>query len=488
MASIANVASPEQIAKYEPVIGLEVHVQLSTRTKIFCGCPTAFGAPPNTNVCPVCLGLPGALPVLNRLAVEMAIKAGLALRCRVNTTSRFARKNYFYPDLPKGYQISQYELPVAEQGWVEVEGKRIGITRVHMEDDAGKSMHEGFRDSDQYTYVDLNRTGTPLIEIVTEPDLRTSGEAFAFLTELKQALQYIGVSACDMEKGQLRCDANVSVRLKGAETFGTKAEVKNLNSFRFVKMAIDHEIARQVAVLESGGRIEQESRLYNPDLDETFGMRSKEHAHDYRYFPEPDLVPLRIGDEWMARIQAEMVELPAGRRARFIRDYGLREYDAQVLTATRDLSDFFEAAAKASGDPRAAANWVMGDLAAALKEAGQNIADSPVTPERLGELIALIGKGEVTGKLAKDVFPKMFATGDAPRDIMEREGLKAMSDSGALEKIVDEIVAANPKQVEQYKGGKTTVLAFFVGQAMKATRGQADPQAVGEILKSRMAR
>jgi aspartyl-tRNA(Asn)/glutamyl-tRNA(Gln) amidotransferase subunit B len=486
MAHGVNVASPEQIAKYEPVIGLEVHVQLSTRTKIFCGCPTAFGAPPNTNVCPVCLGLPGALPVLNRLAVEMAIKASLALRCRVNTTSRFARKNYFYPDLPKGYQISQYELPVAEHGWVEIAGKRIGITRVHMEDDAGKSMHEGFRDSDKYTYVDLNRTGTPLIEIVTDPDMRSSGEAYAFLTELKQALQYIGVSTCDMEKGQLRCDANVSVRLKGAEKLGTKAEVKNLNSFRFVKMALDHEIARQAGVIEAGGRVEQETRLYNPDLDETFGMRSKEHAHDYRYFPEPDLVPLRIGDEWMGRIQAGMVELPADRRARFMRDYGIREYDAAVLTANRELSDFFEQTTKASGDSRAAANWIMGDLAAALKEAGKEIADSPVTPERLGELIALTASGELTGKLAKEVFPKMFDTGGAPRDIMEREGLKTMSDSGALEEIIDEIVTKNPKQAEQYRGGKTTVLAFFVGQVMKATRGQADPQAAGEILKNRL--
>jgi aspartyl-tRNA(Asn)/glutamyl-tRNA(Gln) amidotransferase subunit B len=487
MASVANVASPDQIAKYEPVIGLEVHVQLATRTKIFCGCPTGFGAAPNTNVCPVCLGLPGALPVLNRAAVEMAVKAGLALHCRINTNSRFARKNYFYPDLPKGYQISQYELPVAEHGWVEVEDKRVGITRVHMEDDAGKSMHEGFRDSDRYTYVDLNRTGTPLIEIVTEPDMRSSTEAYAFLTELKQAMQYLGVSACDMEKGQLRCDANVSVRLKGAGKFGTKAEVKNLNSFRFLKQALDYEIARQVAVLESGGRVEQETRLYDPDRDETFGMRSKEHAHDYRYFPEPDLVPLRVGDEWMARIQAESAELPADRRARFINDYGLREYDAQVLTATRDLSDFFEATAKASGDPRAAANWVMGDLAASLNAAGKDITASPVTPQRLGELIALVGKGELTGKLAKDVFAKMLETGGAPREIMEREGLKAMSDSGELEKIVDEVIARNPKQVEQYRGGKTTVLAFFVGQVMKATRGQANPQTASAIIASKLA-
>jgi aspartyl-tRNA(Asn)/glutamyl-tRNA(Gln) amidotransferase subunit B len=487
MASVANVASPDQIAKYEPVIGLEVHVQLGTRTKIFCGCPTGFGAPPNTNVCPTCLGLPGALPVLNRAAVEMAVKAALALHCRVNATSRFARKNYFYPDLPKGYQISQYELPVAEHGWVEIEGRRVGITRVHMEDDAGKSMHEGFRDSDRYTYVDLNRTGTPLIEIVTEPDMRSSSEAYAFLTELKQAMQYIGVSACDMEKGQLRCDANVSVRLKGAEKLGTKAEVKNLNSFRFLKQALDYEIARQVALIESGGRVEQETRLYDPDRDETFGMRSKEHAHDYRYFPEPDLVPLRISDEWMAQIKSEMVELPADRRARFVHEYGLREYDAQVLTATRELSDYFEAAAKASGDPRAAANWVMGDLAAALNAGGKDIADSPVTPERLGELIALVGQGELTGKLAKDVFARMLETGDPPRVIMEREGLKAMSDSGELEKIIDEIIAKNPKQVEQYRGGKTTVLAFFVGQVMKATRGQANPQTAGEIIASKLS-
>jgi len=490
MASVANVAPPDLLAKYETVIGLEVHVQLATRSKIFCACPTGFGAAPNTNVCPVCLGMPGALPVLNRAAVEMAVRASLALHCHVNQTSRFARKNYFYPDLPKGYQISQYELPVAERGSVDVlvngENKRVGITRVHMEDDAGKSMHEGFRDSDRYTYVDLNRTGTPLIEIVTEPDIRSSDDAYAFLTELKLAMQYIGVSACDMEKGQLRCDANVSVRLKGDEKFGTKAEVKNLNSFRFLKMALDYEIARQVAVVEGCGRVEQETRLYNPDLDETFGMRSKEHAHDYRYFPEPDLLPLHVSDAWLQEIRSTMVELPADRRERFIRDYGLREYDAEVLTATRELSEYFEATAKFSGDPRSSANWVMGDLAASLKEAGRDIADSPVSPDRLGELIAMVTKGDLTGKLAKEIFPKMFATGEAAREIAEREGLKAITDTSALDKIVNDVIAANPKQVEQYKGGKTTVLGFFVGQVMKASRGQANPQMIGEILRSRL--
>src|SRR5215470_14526062 len=336
-AASVGLATAQDIARYEPVIGLEVHVQLATATKIFCSCPTSFGAQPNSNVCPVCLGLPGALPVLSRKAVDLAIKAGLALGCRIRPMSRFARKNYFYPDLPKGYQISQYDEPLAEHGWVEIEvngaRKRIGITRVHMEDDAGKSVHEGFRDSDRYTYVDLNRSGTPLIEIVSEPDMRSSDDAYEYLTELKQVMQYVGVSECDMEKGQLRCDANVSVRLKGAEKFGTKAEVKNLNSFRFAKMAVDYEIARQVGVLESGGKIVQETRLYNVATGETVGMRSKEHAHDYRYFPEPDLVPLQVSEAWLSRIRAEMPELPADKRARFIESYGLREYDAGVLTA-----------------------------------------------------------------------------------------------------------------------------------------------------------
>jgi aspartyl-tRNA(Asn)/glutamyl-tRNA(Gln) amidotransferase subunit B len=339
---VIDLATPEAIARYEPVIGLEVHVQLATATKIFCGCPTSFGAPPNTNVCPVCLGMPGALPVLSRQAVELAVRGALALGCTIQQQSRFARKNYFYPDLPKSYQISQYDEPFAEHGKIEIApGHFIGVTRVHMEDDAGKSIHDGFRDSDRYSYVDLNRCGTPLIEIVSEPDMRSSDEAYAYVNELKQRLQFCEVSTCDMEKGHLRVDANVSVRLRGAEKFGTRAEVKNVNSFRFLKQAIEYEIARQVAIVESGGRMIQETRLFDPDRGETFSMRSKEDAHDYRYFPEPDLEPLVIGDEWLARIQAETPELPASRRARFIQEYGLREYDADVLTATRPAADYF---------------------------------------------------------------------------------------------------------------------------------------------------
>jgi len=485
--SIAAGSETGVLAAYEPVIGLEVHVQLATRTKIFCGCPVEFGAPPNTNVCPVCLGLPGALPVLNRPAVEMAIKASLALHCHINPLSRFARKNYFYPDLPKGYQISQYDQPVAEHGWVEVEVggvKRIGITRVHMEDDAGKSMHEGFRDSASYTYVDLNRSGTPLIEIVTEPDMRSSDEAHAFLTELKQVLQYIGVSECDMEKGQLRCDANISVRPRGQKEFGAKAEVKNLNSFRFAKMALDYEIARQVKLIESGGKVEQETRLYNSDTGETAGMRSKERAHDYRYFPEPDLLPLRLSDEWLSAIRETMPELPAERRQRFIQSYGLREYDAQVLTSSRELGDYFERVASVSGDAKSSANWVITDLLGLL--AGREVAASPVSAERLGELVSLVAKGELSGKMAREIFPKMAETGDSAPVIMEREGLKQISDSGALSKIVDDVIAANPKQVAEYKAGKAVVLKFLVGQVMKLSRGQANPAAVNELFAERL--
>ena len=486
----ASAIADEILTKYEPVIGLEVHVQLGTKTKIFCSCPVEFGAPPNTHVCPVCLGLPGALPVMSRQAVELAIGAAVALHCRINPFSRFARKNYFYPDLPKGYQISQYDQPLAEGGYVDVtvgsEKKRIGVTRVHMEDDAGKSIHDGFKDSDRYTYVDLNRSGTPLIEIVSEPDMRSSDEAYAYVTEVKQMMQYIGVSDCDMEKGQLRCDANVSVRLRGAPKFGTKAEVKNLNSFRFLKMALEYEIERQVELLESGGTVAQETRLYHVESGKTVSMRSKEHAHDYRYFPEPDLIPLRVSEHWLHEVKSHLPELPADRRERFVSSYGLREYDAQVLTLTRDIGDYFERAVTASGDGRLTANWVVGDLMGLLKAGGKEITESPVSAEHLGELVTLINKGELSGKLAKEILPKMFESGEAAAAVMEREGLKQISDTGALEKLVDEAIAANPKPVEQYKAGKTALLGFLVGQVMKASRGQANPAAVNEAFKKKL--
>src|SRR5579862_111699 len=411
MSASMITAPADVIARYEPVIGLEVHVQLATRTKIFCGCPTSFGAPPNTNVCPICMGLPGALPVLSRQSVELAIQAALALNCRVSPRSIFARKNYFYPDLPKGYQISQYDQPLAEHGFVDVVAdsvaKRIGVTRVHMEDDAGKSIHDGFKDSDRYTYVDLNRSGTPLIEIVSEPDIRSSDEAYEYLSELKQVMQYVGVSECDMEKGQLRCDANVSVRLKGTEKFGTKAEIKNLNSFRFAKMALDYEISRQVALIESGGKVQQETRLYNVATGETVGMRSKEHAHDYRYFPEPDLVPLRVSESWLERIRKAMPELPADKRRRFVESYGLREYDAGVLTATRAISDYFEKAEQVSGDPVRTANWITGELM------GLPDGFEKITPEATGTLVRKIREGEISGKMAKEIFAKMYETGES---------------------------------------------------------------------------
>ena len=491
MSSTELLVPSGVFASYEAVIGLEVHVQLGTKTKIYCGCPTGFGAPPNTNVCPVCLGMPGALPVLNRVVVEYAVKAGLALNCTIRDESIFSRKNYFYPDLPKGYQISQYDRPVAEHGFIDIliddRHKRIGVTRAHLEDDAGKSIHDGYRDSDLYTYVDLNRTGTPLIEIVSEPDMRTSDEAYAYLTELKQLMQFIGVSECDMEKGQLRCDANVSVRKRGVEKLGTKAEVKNVNSFRFVKLALDYEIQRQIALIESGGKVVQETRLYNPGTGETYSMRSKEAAHDYRYFPEPDLMPLRISGAWLDELKSSMPELPPAKRQRFIEQYGIREYDAQVLTLTRAMSDYFETAAAVSGDARTAANWVMGDLAGALKAEGREITESPITAEKLGELVALIGKGGISGKLAKEIFPKMWATGDSATAIMDREGLRQISDTSALDAIIDEVLSKNTAQVEQYKGGKTTVIGFLVGQVMKASRGQANPQMVNDLLKKKLS-
>ncbi|HXE75402.1 MAG TPA: Asp-tRNA(Asn)/Glu-tRNA(Gln) amidotransferase subunit GatB [Candidatus Xenobia bacterium] len=476
---------------YEPVIGLEVHVQLRTASKIFCGCSTRFGDPPNTNVCPVCLGLPGSLPVLNQQALELAVRAALALNCEVRERSRFARKNYFYPDLPKGYQISQYELPLSERGGLEIrlnDGiKRVGITRVHLEEDAGKSLHEGFPDSDRNTYLDFNRCGVPLIEIVSEPDLRSPAEAYEYLTTLKQILEYIEVSDCDMEKGSLRCDANLSVRRRGAEKFGVKTEVKNLNSFRYLVRALEYEIDRQVTLLENGGTVEQETRLFNVAAGRTEPMRSKEFAHDYRYFPEPDLLPPVIDAAWREKIRREMPELPAARRARFVRDYGLTDYDAGVLTATRALADYFEAAAQASPNAKAAANWIQSELLALLKEAGKEITESPVAPAAVGELLGLVEAGTLSGKMAKTVFAKMFSTGNSAKEIIAAEKLEQVTDAGEIEKLCRQALEANPQQVEAYKKGKTALFAFFVGQVMKASRGQANPQLVNDTLKRLLA-
>ena len=487
-----DIASPETIAKYEAVIGLEVHVQLKTKTKIFSGSSHEFGNPANTQTDPVVLGLPGALPVLNRQAVAQGVKASLALNLTVNRKSVFARKNYFYPDLPKGYQISQFDQPLAEHGWLEVDmedgsKKRIGITRLHLEEDAGKTIHDGFRDSNLYSYVDLNRAGAPLAEIVSEPDMRSPDEAFAYLTELKQIMEFAGVSDCDMEKGQLRCDANVSVRPKGQVELGVKAEIKNLNSFRYAKQAMEYEIARQVAVVEAGGTVQQETRLFNVSTGETATMRSKEEAHDYRYFPEPDLPPLIVSDEWKAEIEATLPELPRAKRDRFIAAYGVSSEDARILALTQSVGDYFEEVAKASGDGKTSANWVQGELAGALNAASIEITASPIKPTELAELIKLLNDGTLSSKLAKDVFAKMFESGKSAATVIEEEGLKQISDTGELEDIIDEIMSKNPKQVETYRKGKTGLIGFFVGQVMKATRGQANPKTVNELLSKKLA-
>ena len=478
--------------KYEPVIVLEVHVQQLTQTKIFCGCSTRFGAPPNTNVCPVCLGLPGALPVLNRRAVEFSVLASQALNCQVRETSIFARKNYFYPDLPKGYQISQFDKPLAEHGYIEIAeagggAKKIGITRLHMEEDAGKSIHDGLADSGIYTSIDLNRSGTPLVEIVSEPDMRSADEAFEYLTLLKEIILYTGVSDCNMEEGSLRCDANVSVRPRGQEKFGTKAEIKNVNSFRFIRDAIEYEIDRQIEAIEAGERIQQETRLYNAQEGRTYSMRSKEQAHDYRYFPEPDLPPLVVNVQWQESIRKTLPELPEARRKRMIADYAITEYDAQVLTASKALADQFEEAAKAAKNPKRVANLVQGELMGRLKAAGLEIEQSPVSMKGVAMSADLVESGAISSKILKDLYDKAFAGGEDFPAVYEREKPQQITDVAALEKIIDEIIAANPKQVEQYRAGKTTIIGFFVGQVMKASKGQAKPELVNELLKKHLA-
>jgi aspartyl-tRNA(Asn)/glutamyl-tRNA(Gln) amidotransferase subunit B len=491
MPKIAENASisPEILAKYEPVIGLEVHAQLLTNTKIFCACSTRFGDAPNANTCPVCLGLPGTLPVLNKRVIEMATRASLALNCTVHEHSRFARKNYFYPDLPKGYQISQFELPLATGGWIEVEvgksgeKKRIGITRLHVEEDAAKNLHEGFAQSAQKAYVDYNRCGSPLAEIVSEPDMRTPEEAYAYLTTLRQILLYTGVSDCNMEEGSLRCDANVSVRFRGAREFGTKVEVKNLNSFRFLQKALEYEIERHIGVIESGGRISQETRLWNQAEGHSVSMRSKEKAHDYRYFPEPDLLPVHVSSAWREEIRSTIPELPEAKRARFVSAFGVTPYDAEVLTSTQARANYFEAVTKAGASGKSAANWMQTELLRRLNDSGKEIEASPLSPAALAELLKMVESGKITGAIGKKVFAKMFDTGRPAAEIVAAEGLGQISDTSAVEQAARDLIAKNPDNVAKFKSGNEGVFQFFVGQVMRATRGQANPQAVNDILR-----
>jgi aspartyl-tRNA(Asn)/glutamyl-tRNA(Gln) amidotransferase subunit B len=487
----ALAISPEILAKYQPVIGLEVHVQLLTRTKAFCGCRNEYGGEPNTHCCPVCLGLPGALPVLNKQAVEFAVLAARAIGCEIRETSIFSRKNYFYPDSPKGYQISQFDKPIAEHGEIIVpdadgKPKRIGVTRLHLEEDAGKSLHDGFADSASRTYIDLNRCGTPLVEIVSEPDLRTPDEAFEYLTKLKEILLYTAVSDCNMEEGSLRCDANVSVMLKGADKFGTKAEVKNVNSFRYIRSALEYEIERQIGVLEDGGRVVQESRLWNNSEGRTFSMRSKEQAHDYRYFPEPDLPALVVGAEWQKQILAAMPELPEARRARLVAEFGLSLQGAATLTTDRALGDRFELAAKAAKSPKRVAAILLSEITMRLRAAEIDLDHSPVSMDGIVLAADLAEAGEISSKQLKQLLDTCFTEGRDFAFVYDRDKPQQISDSSAIEKMIDEVIAANPAQVAQFKGGKRTVAAFFVGQVMKLSKGQANPALLNELVVKKL--
>ena len=476
--------------EYEPVIGLEVHAQLNTKTKIFCSCSTKFGAPPNTHICPVCTGQPGVLPVLNKKVVEYAIKMGLATNCTIARVSRFARKNYFYPDLPKGYQISQYELPLAEHGFVEIlvdgEQRRIGLTRIHMEEDAGKLVHPGSFTDTPYSLVDYNRSSVPLIEIVSEPDMRSPKEAGAYLRNLRAVLRYLEISDGNMEEGSFRCDANISVRPKGREKLGTRSELKNMNSFRNVEKALDYEIERQISILEDGGTVVQETRLWDTANGVTRTMRSKEEADDYRYFPDPDLLPLVVENDWIEEIRATMPELPGEKRDRLVAQYGIPPYDAEVITSEKTIADYFEACAAACNAPKPASNWIMGEVLRELKERQIEISQFSITAENLARMIQMIEKGTISGKIAKTVFADMAETGDSPEKIVQDKNLAQVSDQSAIESVVLEIIQANPDQVKKYRGGKAKLLGFFVGQVMQKTRGKANPQMVNQILKKNL--
>ncbi len=472
--------------KYEAVIGLEIHAQLLTETKIFCGCSTRFGSEPNTQTCPVCIGMPGVLPVLNRRVVEFAIKTGLAMNCKISSYSRFARKNYFYPDLPKGYQISQYELPICENGYVDitVDGvkRRVGITRIHMEEDAGKNIHQ--KDG---SLVDLNRAGVPLMEIVTEPDIRSPKEAAAFMRKLRTILRYLGVCDGNMEQGSLRCDANVSIRPEGTEEFGTKTEIKNINSFKFVERALEYEIKRQIKILNEGGKIIQETRLWNVDTGTTQSMRSKEEAHDYRYFPEPDLVPLEVSKEWIEEIRQSMPELPDEKRNRFIEEFGLPEYDADILTEERTIAEWFEECVRLGAKPKEVSNWMLTELLRRLNESGKEIHEIALTPQHLVDLLKLIDNGTISRNIGKNVFSEMFASGQSPEKIVQEKGLVQITDTSEIEKMVEDVIQANPKEVERYKNGETKLLGFFVGQVMKASKGKANPKVVNELIRKKLS-